>query len=91
MASRTGFAFFDANTHINPAAGVLERYVDPGVRPRLSELAQYRLPLSREADGSTGFHNYRVNTKYYRRIRGEAAAGDALQAQIALVPGVELT
>ena len=51
---------------------MLERYVDPGYRSRLAELAQYRLPVSREADGSFGLHNYRVATKYYRRILGEA-------------------
>ena len=41
---KNGYRVFDADTHVNPAAEVLERYVDPGFRPRLAELAQYRLP-----------------------------------------------
>ena len=69
---KNGYRVFDADTHVNPAAEVLERYVDPGFRPRLAELAQYRLPASRDADGAGGLHNYRVATKYYRRILGEA-------------------
>jgi uncharacterized protein len=70
---KNGFRIYDADTHVNPAAEVLERYVDPGFRPRLAELAPYRIPVSREADGSDGLHNYRVGTKFYRRILGEAA------------------
>jgi predicted TIM-barrel fold metal-dependent hydrolase len=70
---KNGFRVYDADTHVNPAAEVLERYVDPGFRPRLAELAPYRLPVSREVDGSNGLHNYRVGTKFYRRILGEAA------------------
>lgn len=69
---KNGYRIFDADTHVNPAAEVLERYVDPGFRPRLAELAQYRLPASRDADDTNGLHNYRVATKYYRRILGEA-------------------
>jgi predicted TIM-barrel fold metal-dependent hydrolase len=56
-----------------PAAEVLERYVDPGFRPRLAELAAYRAPIRQSAEHSGGGHAYRVNTKYYRRILGEAA------------------
>jgi hypothetical protein len=69
---KNGYRVFDADTHVNPAAEVLERYVDPGFRPRLVELAQYRLPASRDADGANGLHNYRIATKYYRRVLGEA-------------------
>jgi uncharacterized protein len=70
---RSGFRVYDADTHVNPAAEVLERYVDPGFRSRLPELAKYRAPVSRGVDGSDGLHNYRVATKFYRRILGEAA------------------
>jgi hypothetical protein len=59
---KNGYRVFDADTHVNPAAEVLERYVDPGFRPRLAELAQYRLPASRGGDGAGGLHNYRVAT-----------------------------
>ena len=34
---RGGWRAFDADTHVNPAAEVLERYVDPDFRPRLGE------------------------------------------------------
>jgi hypothetical protein len=70
---KNGFRVYDADTHVNPAAEVLEQYVDPGFRPRLAELAPYRLPISREVDGSGGHHNYRVGTKFNRRVLGEAA------------------
>jgi predicted TIM-barrel fold metal-dependent hydrolase len=63
---KNGFRVYDADTHVNPAAEVLERYVDPGFRPRLNELAPYRAPAG-------GLHNYRVGTKFYRRVLGEAA------------------
>jgi predicted TIM-barrel fold metal-dependent hydrolase len=64
---KNGFRVYDSDTHVNPAAEILEGYVDPGFRPRLAELVPYRL------GGSGGFHNYRVATKFYRRILGEAA------------------
>jgi uncharacterized protein len=70
---KNGFHVYDADTHVNPAAEVLEQYVDPSFRPRLAELAPYRVPISREADGSGGLHSYRVGTKFYRRILGEKA------------------
>src|SRR5438034_1090775 len=70
---KNGFRVYDSDTHVSPAAEVLERYVDPSFRPRLAELAPYRLPISRGVDGSSGLHNYRVGTKFYRRVLGEAA------------------
>jgi len=70
---KNGFRVYDADTHVNPAAEVLERYVDPSFRPRLAELAPYRVPISREADGPGGLHSYRVGTKFYWRILGEKA------------------
>jgi hypothetical protein len=62
---------WDADTHVNPAAEVLDRYVDPGFRPRLAELAPYRM-VSNQIGGTPGTHQYRVDTKLYRRILGEA-------------------
>ena len=41
---KNGFRVYNSDTHVNPAAEVLERYVDPGFRPRLAELEPYRLP-----------------------------------------------
>ena len=69
---RNGFQVYDSDTHVNPAAEVLERYVDPGFRPRLAELTQYRHPVGQGAVGGVdGLHNYRVGTKYYRRVLGD--------------------
>jgi hypothetical protein len=63
---KNGCRVFDADTHVNPAAEVLERYVGPSFRPRLAELAQYR-----QASGE-GRHHYSFGRKFYRRVLGEA-------------------
>ena len=70
---RNGFRVYDSDTHVMPTAEVLERYVDPEFRPRLAELERYRVPIRQSAEHSGGGQAYRVNTKYYRRILGEAA------------------
>src|SRR5437588_4378378 len=69
---RDGYRVFDADTHVLPAAEVIERHVDPAFRPRLAELAQYRVPIRASAEHSGGMHGYRVAQQYYRRILGEA-------------------
>jgi predicted TIM-barrel fold metal-dependent hydrolase len=76
---KNGFRVYDADTHVNPAAEVLDRYVDPDFRPRLAELEPYRLPIAGAVDGPTPspMHNYRVGTKYYRRMLGEPAPREA--------------
>jgi predicted TIM-barrel fold metal-dependent hydrolase len=68
---RNGLHVYDSDTHVNPAAEVLERYVDPDFRPRLAELAPYRFPTGKPVDG-VQLHNYRVGTKSYPRVLGEA-------------------
>ena len=71
---KNGFRVYDSDTHVNPATEVLERYVDPGFRPRLAELEPYRFAVGQGAVGGVdGLHNYRVGTKYYRRVLGEKA------------------
>jgi predicted TIM-barrel fold metal-dependent hydrolase len=72
---RNGYRVYDADTHVNPAAEVLERYLDPDFRPRLPELEPYRFAIAGAVDGPTPspMHNYRVGTKYYRRMLGEPA------------------
>ena len=69
---RDGFRAFDADTHVNPAAEVLERYVDPDFRPRLAELGAHRVPTGKMIGGTPDTHQYRVATKLYRRVLGEA-------------------
>ena len=39
---KDGLRIYDTDTHIDPGADVLEKYVDPGFRPRLDDLAPYR-------------------------------------------------
>src|SRR6202043_1257469 len=74
---RNGFRVYDSDTHVNPAAEVLERYVDPAFRARLGGLSPYRVAVGQGAVGGVeGLHNYRVGTKYYRRVLGEAAPRD---------------
>jgi hypothetical protein len=74
---KNGFRVYDSDTHVNPAAEVLERYVDPGFRARLAELEPYRFAVAEGAVGGVaGLHNYRVGTKYYRRVLGEEAPRD---------------
>src|SRR5579875_2311967 len=72
---RNGYRVYDADTHVNPAAEILERYVDPDFRPRLAELAPYRRPAARAVDGRAERHDYRVDTKYYRRVLGGPRPG----------------
>ena len=69
---RQGYRVYDSDTHVLPAAEVLERYVDPEFRPRLGELAQYRAPIRASAEHSGGLHGYRIAPRYYRRVLGEA-------------------
>jgi len=70
---RNGFKVFDTDTHVLPAAEVIERYVDPDFRPRLKELEPYRTPMRQSAEYQGALHGYRVQPQFYRRVLGEAA------------------
>src|SRR5260221_2069197 len=73
-AMKDGFRIYDSDTHVLPAAEIIERYVDPDFRPRLAELAQYRVPIRQSAEHSgDGMHGYRIAPQLYRRLLGEAA------------------
>ncbi len=70
---KNGLRVYDADTHVEPSAEVLEKYVDPGFRPRLDELAAYRFPIREGSPGSSpGRHVYRYGQISYKRILGEA-------------------
>jgi predicted TIM-barrel fold metal-dependent hydrolase len=73
---RNGLRVYDSDTHVEPSAEVLERYVDPGFRPRLSELAPYRTPVGSPMQGHER-HLYRYGQKFYRRKLGEAGPHDS--------------
>ena len=71
---KDGLRVFDADTHVEPTAEVLDKYVDPGFRPRLADLAPYRVPVRPgNPGGAPGRHVYRYGQISYRRILGEAA------------------
>jgi len=70
---KSGFHVYDSDTHINPAAEILDKYVDPEFRPRLAELVPFRIRVGQAVDGPSEMHNYRAGMKFYRRILGEAA------------------
>ena len=67
---KDGFRVYDTDTHVNPAAEVIDRYVDPDFRPRLQELAPYRTPCGNRRDRRTRIAPAR---NIYRRVLGEAA------------------
>jgi len=69
---KEGFRVYDTDTHIDPGADVLEKYVDPGFRPRLDDLAPYRRAIkSRSVDGAVRY-TYSFAHKAYERTLGEA-------------------
>src|SRR5690349_9276736 len=49
---KNGLRVYDADTHVEPSAEVIDKYVDPGFRPRLEELAPYRMPIRAGSPGS---------------------------------------
>src|SRR6202049_3734297 len=71
---KNGLPVADADTQVEPTAEVIDKYVDPGFRPRLPELAQYRQPVrAGSPGGAPGRHVYRYGQISYKRILGEAA------------------
>ncbi len=69
---KNGLRAWDADTHVNPAAEVLDRYVDPGFRPRLADLAPHKTASGQMIGGTPDTHQYRIATRFYRRVLGEA-------------------
>jgi len=49
---KNGFKVYDTDTHVMPVAEVLEQYVDPDFRLRLSEIAAFRVPAGERAEGA---------------------------------------
>ena len=72
--TKNGFKVWDADTHVEPSAEVIDKYLDPGFRNRIPELTQFRVPISPTTPGSSpGRHVYRFGQISYKRILGEAA------------------
>jgi hypothetical protein len=53
-------------------AEVLEQYVDPDFRPRLSELAAYCILAGGTSESPEQHHRYSVQQRFYRRVLGGA-------------------
>ena len=70
---RNGYKIYDSDTHVFPSAETLERYVEPSFKPRLEELAPFRLPVGRAVGIDNDLNLYRVNSVKFRRILGEGA------------------
>lgn len=71
---KDGFKVWDSDTHVEPSAEVIDKYLDPGFRNRLPELQQFRTPIAATTPGSSpGRHVYRYGQISYKRILGEAA------------------
>ena len=70
---KDGFRVYDTDTHINPAAEVLDKYVDPDFRAAAAGTGGRTARRSASGRGPSDLHNYRFGTKYYRRILGEEA------------------
>ena len=87
---RDGFRIYDPDTHVLPAAEVLELYVDPSFRPRLAELAPYRVPIRRGEDGAANLHYYRVG-QLRVELSGKLAGILALAADIKKPGGLSPT
>jgi hypothetical protein len=69
---KNGFRVWDVDTHINPGADVLDKYVDPAFRPRLAELARFKAAI-RSRDGTGAERSiYRFDYMPYERTLGEA-------------------
>src|SRR5438034_1800207 len=73
---RKGLRAWEPVPHVNPAADVLDRYVDPDFRPRLPELAPHRVASGKMIGGTPDTDQYRIATKFYRRLLGTAGADE---------------
>jgi predicted TIM-barrel fold metal-dependent hydrolase len=78
---RDGYRVYDPDTHIHPSVESLEPYFDPEFRPRLAELAQYRVQA--RSDQTTtpredpSRHHYNVGLTPYRRVLGQAGPAES--------------
>src|SRR5262245_5862389 len=87
---RDGWRAYDADTHVNPAAEVLERHVDPSFRPRLAVLTPHLIPTGEMRGATPGTHQIRVGTKFYRRVLGQAAAHESFTGRTTQWRGAQL-
>ena len=66
---KAGFKVWDADTHVEPSAEVIDRYLDPEFRERIPELKQFRVPTANSqpraiANGSDGNRWFTEGTEF---------------------------
>ena len=87
---KDGFRVWDADTHVNPAAEVLERYVDPDFRPRLAELAPYRVARQAACTTTASAQNFTGGSSARRRRARPSPAATRTGAAASMPrPGVQ--
>jgi len=75
---KEGLRVFDADTHVEPTAEVIDQYVDPAFRSRLPELTPFRQPVRPgNPGGAPGKHVYRYGQISFKRVLGEAEPRDS--------------
>ena len=70
---KAGLRIYDTDTHIDPGADVLEKYVDPEFRPRLDDLAPYRRATQSRSEDRAVRHTYRFGQKAWDILCSPAA------------------
>ena len=78
---RNGYKIYDSDTHINPSAEDLDRYVDPEFRSRLPDLEPYKTANGPKEEGVPQRHVYQMGQLRYRRVLGEAGNDPVLARQ----------
>ena len=78
---RKGYKVYDSDTHINPSAEDLQKYVDPDFRSRLPDLEAYKTPNGPKEEGLPQRHIYQMEQLRYRRVLGEAGNDPVLARQ----------
>ena len=64
---KNGFLVYDADTHVEPSAEVLDLYVDPAFRAAPRRPWPYRVPIRASTPGgSPGRHVYRFGQSSYQ-------------------------
>ena len=78
---RHGYKIYDSDTHINPSAEDLQKYMDTDFLSRLPDLEGFKSPNGPAVDGEPQRHVYQFGQLRYRRILGEADNNPVLARQ----------
>ena len=78
---RNGYKIYDSDTHINPSAEDLLKYIDPDFRSRIPDLDAFKSANGPPVDGEPQRHVYQHGQLRYRRVLGEATNDPVLARQ----------